>query len=205
MSRKLEIIIAALSLVLIAISLGYIIANYYFSQNSNIEMQSKLDDLNSNIIQLIPPEPIINFQVLGQKEFPGKDFFLYEISGYEECKKNILVPLQEEGIYERILIFPENTGKKTTNLRIKIKCDPNPTILASCIHSENVEIETENSLDSDAIFNIKEADSIMDSGFSIYYQKEAENRTCTIEYNSDDLDRGEKQILNVSYFLRGNR
>lgn len=200
MGRKIEILIALISLLIIIVGTTYSILNYYASKDSGEKISTKLEDLNSNVILLIPKDPKIEIEAFGSRPFPGKDLTLYEWSGYLTCFRNNLIPIQENEDYERALFFITNEGKKTKDLRVKIRCDPNSFILAVCINTDNIELEEGDSLDTEAILKIKEVDSIIQNHISLFYQSTNEDNVCTVSYDSEDFDESESQEINLSYY-----
>ena len=171
------------------------------SQERDQNLSAQLDELNSNVVKLIPKEPKIEITAIAQKDFPGRDLQLYEEIGLLKCERNILIPIENDQNYERVIVWFENKGKKTTDLRAEIECSPNSFIMAFCVSSENAEIETDNNVDIEGIVRINELDLITSESVEVFYQLKEENKsTCSVTYDSFDFSEGESQTIDINYY-----
>lgn len=195
---KLNTTIEIISLILLIVATVYAIWDHYSSKDA--EITKRLDDLNSNVIKLLPSSPEISLEYFGETSFPGKEISLFEVSGYLKCSRNTLIPIDDNGVYERVLVFIENKGKKTTDLRVRIKCSPNSYVMATCVDSESI-IE-EGVSDMEAVIKIPEVDSIRPHHASLFYQSKGQPQSCVISYDSGDFSEKQEQIVNITFYPR---
>lgn len=195
---RLNTIISIISLILLIVATAYAVWDHYSSRD--IEITNKLDDLNSNVIKLLPSTPAITLEYFGETGFPGREISLFELSGYLKCSRNVLIPIEDKEVYERVLIFIENEGKKTTDLRVKIKCSPNSYIMATCVDSGSI-IE-EGVSDMESVIKIPKVDSISPHHVSLFYQSKGQPQSCTISYDSEDFPEKQEQIVNITFYPR---
>ncbi|MBI2452246.1 hypothetical protein HYV50_04195 [Candidatus Pacearchaeota archaeon] len=206
MEKKLEITILIVTLIVVIAGTIYAIKTYYDQKESSNDISNKLDNLNKNLEKIVPNQPDIRIEAFAQRNFTGEEIKLYKIAGYFNCFENDILPIQNEGFYDRVLFFIENKGKAIKDLNIEVTCPStsgtNSGIFAVCSTSEDAIVDNSSFLSFDARVYVPKLDSILTPSFSLFYLGEDDYKICSITYDSTDLSNAKTQTINLSYYLQ---